>query len=166
MKIISSIILVTALFTGCKSSTTDTANKSYNAITHDGRIYVIGDSKTLENFKTNHHLPLTKTMIGAGPNGETVVVEVSKDDPTMANKLWIDYANDNIHYYERYHDGRVYVMGSLSSLENFKKTHHLPLTKTYIGEGSNGETVVIEESKDDKAHAASLWSMYKKKHKK
>ncbi|MCM8541992.1 MAG: hypothetical protein NE328_17110, partial [Lentisphaeraceae bacterium] len=71
-----------------------------------------------------------------------------------------------IKYYERYHDGRVYIMGSLATLESFQKTHHLALTKTYIGEGANGETVVIEESKDDATHATSLWAMYKKKHNK
>ena len=160
MKVFSSLLFIAVLFCSCKS----TPSKSYTALKHDGRIYVIGNANTLESFKKTHHLPLTKTMIGAGPMGETVVVEVSKGDPELANKLWMDYANDNIKYYERYHDGRVYVMGSLSTLESFKKTHHLPLTKTYIGEGANGETVVIEESKDDTTLSASLWSMYKKKH--
>lgn len=162
MKFTVTVLAAIAIFSGCSS----TPKKSYTAVDHDGRIYVIGKEDTLMSFKETHHLPLTKSMIGAGPNGETVVVEVCKEDPEMANKLWMNYANENIKYYERYHDGRVYVMGSLSTLENFKTTHHLPLTKTYIGEGAGGITVVIEESKEDAELSKNLWAMYKAKHKK
>ena len=162
MKFIATLFIAVITLTACQS----TPAKSYTAIPHDGRIYVVGSAESAAKFKETHHLALTKTMIGAGPNGETVVVEVSKDDPELAEKLWTDYATENIHYYERYHDGRVYVMGSLSTLKSFESSHHLPLTLTFIGEGYNGETVVIEESKEDSMLSKKLWAMYKTKYKK
>ena len=162
MKLFASLFFTVLVLASCASST----KKSYIAVPHDGRIYVLGSAESAAKFKATHHLALTKTMIGEGPNGESVVLEVSKEDPELANRLWVDYANDNIKYFERYHDGRVYVMGSLATLEAFKKTHHLPLTKTYISEGVNGESVVIEESKDDATLSTRLWAAYKAKHKK
>lgn len=147
---------------GCNA----TPEKTYTSIAHDGRIYVVGSPESAMKFKKEHHLPLTKTMIGAGPNGETIVVEASSKDPEMANQLWMDYAKDNLRYFERFHNGRTYILGSLESVHKFEETSHLPLTKTYIGEGVSGETVIVEESKTDPMLANNLWAMYKGKYKK
>ncbi len=49
-------------------------------------------------------------------------------------------------------NGRIYVIGSkkmLKKYENLEAGHapHLPYTQTYLGLGSNGETVIIENEK-------------------
>ncbi|MBU2511064.1 hypothetical protein KJ966_06990 [bacterium] len=49
--------------------------------------YVIGNEKTNQKFKTVHHLPYTKTVLGAGPNGETVIFEVDNKNEAFANQL-------------------------------------------------------------------------------
>ena len=163
MKVLAvSLFTVALLISGCASK----PQKSYNTVAHDGRIYVLGSPEAAMKFKETHHMPLTKTMIGAGPNGETVVVEENEEHPEMAKKLWMDYASDNLKYFERFHDGRTYILGSLESVHKFEASKFLPLTKTYIGQGVNGETVVVEESEEDNMLAKSLWAMYSEKHKK
>ena len=38
-------------------------------------------------FLKNHMIPLTKTLLGAGPSGETVVFEFDKKNPAMTDQL-------------------------------------------------------------------------------
>lgn len=59
----------------------------YYEMEHDGRIYVIGDDDMAASFKEHHHLPYTRTLVGEGPKGETVVIQVDKDNPELASKL-------------------------------------------------------------------------------
>lgn len=54
---------------------------------HDGRIYVIGDAKTEEKFDRSPGLQLSRTFIGAGPSGQTVVFEAKDKVPEMTTRL-------------------------------------------------------------------------------
>lgn len=54
---------------------------------HDGRIYVLGDPKTEEAFDKSPHLQLSKSFIGAGPAGQTVVFEVRDKVPELTERL-------------------------------------------------------------------------------
>ncbi len=38
-------------------------------------------------YQTTPHLPLTKTVLGAGPQGETVIFEFNKNKPEETDRL-------------------------------------------------------------------------------
>ncbi len=58
----------------------------------DGRIYVFGDPKTEATFDKTQHLQISATFIGAGPSGETVVVEAKDKLPEMTDRLVGEFA--------------------------------------------------------------------------
>lgn len=61
---------------------------TFSVYKYKDRLYVISKPETIASFKATGHMAFTKTYIGAGPNKETVVVEVCKDDNEFAEKLW------------------------------------------------------------------------------
>lgn len=136
--------------------------ESYWVWKYDGRIYVIGDAKTNEAFKTNHHLPYTRTILGGGPMGETVIFEVQKKNPAFVDALQKKYENTPFllrsepSFWVWKHNGRIYVIGQSKTNEAFKKNHHLPYTKTILGAGPMGETVIFEVDKKDATLADRL----------
>ncbi len=144
------------------------SEKGYHVWEHHGRIYVISNKKTNEKFKKFGHLPYTRTLLGAGPNGETVVFEVDKKNPKVADKLESKYTgkpfmvNSEMGYHVWEHHGRIYVIGNEKTNEKFKKFGHLPYTRTLLGAGPNGETVVFEVDKKNKMLADQLMRRFQK----
>ena len=177
MKVLSTIagtlvISSACLLTSCTSSTetksegtSTTQSSAYHAEKmHDGRFYLIGNKTTELKFSKTHHLPYTDTRIGAGPGGETVIIEVDKEDPTVQKRLWEKFQAKHLYYSEISHDGRTYIVGSKTSEAKFKKSPHLPYAQTMIGAGAKGETVVIEIDKSQPNMQKRLWNEYKAKH--
>ncbi len=133
---------------------------------HQDRIYVTGSEKMAISFYKHGHLPYTKTILGAGPNGETVVYEVDKNDAAYANNLihhfektpflMDTYKNMNIYALA----GRLYITGQDKTAQSFEKHGHLPYTKTILGEGPNGETLVFEVDKSDEIFSKHLIELY------
>ena len=60
---------------------------SYYEATREGRIYVMGSPETAADFRKGGHLPYTRTILGAGPKGETVVIESEKKGNKLADRL-------------------------------------------------------------------------------
>ncbi len=114
------------------------------AITHEGRIFLIGTVAGLATFEAERLLPYNKAMIGEGPLGETVVVEATPYESGLADRLWAEWSAENVFYIERRRDGRIYVMGTKASVEAFDKGGDLVYTRSLIGVGPNGETVIVE----------------------
>ena len=137
---------------------------AYMEVMHDGRIYVLGSEESAAGFKDTHHLPYTQTMIGEGPRGETVVVEVSKSDPGLQKRLWKAFKEKNLYYAEEEHDGRFIVIGSAVTHLKFLNTKHLPYTKTLIGAGKKGETLVFEVDKNNPVLTDRLIRQYQAAH--
>ncbi len=132
----------------------DSNGKDYFVYKNKGRVFVVGTTKMNEMFKKHGHLPYTKTILGAGPMGETVVFEVDKEDPAHAERLVETYTNtphllassgDDYNVYK--FKSRIYVVGQKEMNMKFKKLHHLPYTKTILGAGPKGETVVFQVDK-------------------
>ena len=131
------------------------------------RLYVTSDSMA-GKFEVHGHLPYTKTILGAGINGETVVFEVDKSDDKFAGTLikkfektpWLIDEKDNFYVYKL--GGRIYVIGSYSMAQKFEAHGHLPYTKTLLGAGPQGETVVFEIDKDSPELTNRLMSTFKK----
>ncbi len=119
---------------------------TYYELSHEGRIYVTGSPTSYLKFLETRHLPYTLTLIGEGPRGETVVIEIDSDDPGLQEWLEAEF-HARSYYAEEQHGGRTYVFGNPATHEAFRQTHHMPYTLTLIGEGPRGETVVIEIDK-------------------
>ena len=134
---------------------------TYSAYKHDGRIYVISKPETIESFKKTGHMPYTRTFIGEGPKGETIVVEVDKKDNVFAEKLYTAYRTDFPYYKEFNQHGRIYIVGQKETYIGLLNTGHMPYTRTFIGEGPKGETIVVEVDKKDKTLADRLWTQYR-----
>ena len=63
---------------------------------HDGRYYVIGSAEMAKKFEGSGHLPYTRTLIGAGPHGRTVIFEVDKKKPEYVERLMAQFQASSI----------------------------------------------------------------------
>jgi hypothetical protein len=132
---------------------------------NDGRHYVIGSQEMNEKFKKNGHIPYAKTVLGAGPNGETVVYEINKKDTAYVERLMKTYEETpfeiakkgDISVYKK--DGRIYVLGTDATRDKFIKNGHIPYAKTVLGAGPNGETIIYEIDKDNPELTEKLMKM-------
>lgn len=144
----------------------ETNDIDYFVYEYKDRVYVIGQAETANSFEEHGHLPYTRTLLGAGPIGETVVIEVNKKDPSMAERLEKTYLNaprlvkTDVDYWEFKLKGRIFLVGQAKTAESFQKHGHLPYTRTMLGAGPMGETVVIEVDKKDPTLADWLEDKY------
>ncbi len=133
------------------------ANTDYFFIVfHDnGRIYPIADVKNYLGFLEHGELIYTRTRIGAGPEGETIVFGIEKNEaddlgkPARAERFY-----DGKHepagpfYGEVMKDGRFYVFGAWKDFKDFLEHKEVTYTYTEIGTGPKGETVIYALNKD------------------
>ncbi len=78
------LALVTAA--GCYASG-DRFN-TYQQFEANDRIYVVGKTKTFSGLdQSNPHLPYTRTLVGAGPGGKTVIFEADPKDVLLQRQL-------------------------------------------------------------------------------
>lgn len=144
----------------------------YFELRHDGRLYVVGSAETAKAFQAAPHLPYTKTHIGGGPARETLVFEIDPKNDDLYDRLHAHYmhiARTRVedpasNYWEFLANGRIYVIGNAASADSFANSPHLPYTKTYIGAGPSGETVIVEIDKDDAALADRLSASFEQRH--
>lgn len=135
---------------------------------YNNRLYVMGEASMRDSFVAHHHLPYTKTHLGAGPAGETVVFQVKKKDVAFTENLierfehiaWQLEANDI--YTAWKYQGRIYVIGDEAMNKKFAAHKHLPYTKTLLGAGPAGETVIFQVDKADPTFAEKLKGAYLK----
>lgn len=62
------------------------ARAGFGSYRFKGRIYVVGSPEMHASFEANRHPPYTRTLPGAGPNGETVGFQVDKKDPALVER--------------------------------------------------------------------------------
>lgn len=177
-KLLMLTLLLVVFASGCvttgKTVKTVTPEKIYSGENYftiweySGRYYVTGNEVMNKKFAEHHHLPYTKTILGAGPQGQTVVFEVNKKDDSYVENLMKTFDNtpllveskgDNYFVYKCH--GRIYVIGNPKTRDFFVEHKMLPLTKTLLGAGPGGETVVFEEAKKNPKFAEDLIKKYK-----
>lgn len=120
---------------------------------HRGRLYVLGvDSQAERELNQTGELALAKTFFGAGPQGESVAVEVSKSKHEYADRLMERFSGQPRLIEKRCPDyflwkerGRFVVLGSAESSLRYESGRGLPGTRAVIGGGPQGETVILEE---------------------
>lgn len=126
--------------------------REYSVWALKGRIFILGPNPTVErDFIRSKELVLSKTFFGAGPKGETVVVEASKSKNQFADLLMERFQDRPILIEKRCPDyfvwkelGRVVVVGSADSSLDLETGRELSSTRALIGAGPQGETVVFE----------------------
>ena len=123
---------------------------------HDnGRIYPIADVKNYLSFLDTDELTYTRTRVGAGPEGESIVFGIEKKEADDLNKpakaeLFFDGKHEPAgpFYGEVMRDGRFYVFGSWSDFKDYMVNKEVTYTFTEIGTGPKGETVIYALNKD------------------
>ncbi len=173
------LMLAVALFTaGCSATTAKQDNATQQIVAKDGnffvwqhmnRHYVLGSEESNSKFAKSPNMPYARTVLGAGPNGETVVYEIKKKDDAYTERLietynhtpfMIDSKGDN--YFVHKYAGRIYVLSDAKTNEKFQTTPHLPLTKTVLGAGPQGETVIFEFNKNKPEETDRLIKTYQR----
>ena len=130
----------------------------YYEIHHEGRIYAFSDQADYMSWRKTKEIPLVVTQIGAGPNGETVKLQLSKADGKAMEKT-VGYKGATQRLYEGTLIGQVqgfygeiatperfWVFESGPDLHEFKKSGEAPCGITQIGAGPEGKTVVFVQN--------------------
>lgn len=131
-----------------KTVAAPTAKEFFIILPESGRIHAFGDTKNYLQFLATGEVALTRTQIGAGPKGETIVYGITKDDvkknqPSLGELIYQDKlpAADDFHG-EVFKNGRFYVFGDLKDMKAFAAFGEVPYSYTDIGAGPKGETLV------------------------
>jgi len=141
-------------------------NTDFFVYAYDNRIYVIGSKDMAEKFEKQHHLTFTRTILGLGPKGETVVFEVDTKKPEYDARLQEKYSStpalliSESDFWMWKYDGRIFVIGDQQTNEDFKLNHHLTFTRTILGHGPQGETVIFEEQTKKPEFVEALQKRY------
>jgi hypothetical protein len=143
---------------GATPSVQSAEKQHYFLVRHEsGRIFAFGDVKNYLLFMAHGEVPLTRTRIGAGPNGETVVFGITKaeskalDKPTAAEKFFDGNVGEASHFYgEAFSGGRYHVFGEWQDFKDYLSHKEITFTFTEIGTGPNGETVIYALNKKTK----------------
>lgn len=120
----------------------------------DGRLYVFGDAKNYLMYRDHGEVALTRTRIGAGPQGQTVVFAINNDDvkknqPSMAELIYDKKVPMKDPFYgEIVKDGRYLVFGSAKDFQDFLEHQEMTYTFATIGEGPKGASVIYALNKD------------------
>jgi hypothetical protein len=149
-----------------------TAN--YFLVYHEnGRIYPIADTKNYLAFLEHGELIYTRTRVGEGPEGATIVFGIEKkeaDDlakPSMA-ELFYDGKMDvtGPFYGEVIRDGRFYVFGEWADFKDYLAHKEITFTFTEVGTGPNGETVIyaLNKKTKDQGRPVALVEAFKQLH--
>lgn len=128
----------------------------YFLVFHEnGRIYPVADSKNYLAFLDIDELIYTRTRIGAGPAGETIVFGIQKKEAEDLNKLSVA---EQIYdgklevagpfYGEVVKDGRFHVFGTWQDFKDYLVNKEITYTFTEIGTGPKGETVIYAMNKN------------------
>lgn len=133
------------------------AKEFYVVLSEEGRLYAFGDTKNYFDFLAHNEVALTRTRIGAGPGGKTVMFGINGDDvkknaPSLAEQVFDGKLQAAADFHgEVVKNGRYYVFGNLKDLIDFAQFGEVPYSYTDIGAGPKGETLVWVMNKDSYA---------------
>lgn len=160
-------VLALGLLAGCASQQTPPAAapkaeatkeaqvENYFIVYHEnGRIYPIADAKNYLEFLHNGELIYTRTRVGAGPDGATLVFGIGKKEAEDLNKpakaeQFFDgkYEPTGPFYGEIIRDGRFLVFGEWHDFKDYLKNKEITFTFTEVGTGPKGETAIYALNK-------------------
>ena len=128
----------------------------YFLVFHEnGRIYPIADAKNYLAFLDVDELIYTRTRIGSGPAGETIVFGIEKAEskdlakPSVAEQLYDGKMEVSGPFYgEVMKDGRLHVFGTWQDFKDYLVNKEITYTFTEVGSGPRGETVIYAMNKE------------------
>ena len=133
-------------------------NDDYYEIHKDGRIFAFSDLKDYAIWQQTGEVPLVVTKIGAGPNGETVKLQLNKTEAKAMEKT-VGYKGATQKMYEGELVGiesgfyaevirpeKIWVFENGKDLREFQKSGEVPCGITQIGAGPDGKTVVFAQN--------------------
>lgn len=133
-------------------------NDDYYEIHKDGRIYAFSDFKDYQIWQKTNEVPLVVTKIGAGPNGETIKLQLNKSEAKAMEKT-VGYKGaaqkmfegelvgiENGFYAEVIRAEKIWVFENGKDLNAFQKSGEVPCGITNIGAGPEGKTVVFAQN--------------------
>lgn len=131
----------------------------YFLVFHEnGRIYPIADAKNYLAFLDVNELIYTRTRVGTGPEGETLVFGIEKKEADDLNKpakaeLFYDGKMEvsGPFYGEVIKDGRFLVFGTWQDFKDYLVNKEITYTFTEVGTGPKGETVIYAMNKKTSA---------------
>lgn len=129
----------------------------YIVLPETGRVHAFGDTKNYFDFLAHGEVALTRTQIGAGPGGKTLVFGITGDDvktgaPSRGEQVLSGKVPAGDAFYgEVFKDDRYYLFGDLKDMTNFTAFGEVPYSYTDIGSGPKGETIVFVMNKDSYA---------------
>lgn len=132
------------------------------AYPEDGRIYAMSDVKTWLLFSDHGEVPYTRTRIGAGPQGQTIVFGITSDDvkanaPSVGERIFDGQMQvEGAFYAEVMKDGRYHVFGSWQDFQDFLAHNEITYTFTRIGTGPKGETVIYALNRETSKQGAPV----------
>jgi hypothetical protein len=168
-----SAVLALMAFSGCATSQNATAPKAdakpavaasapvavptqyYFLVFHENeRIYPIADVKNYLAFMEVDELIYTRSRVGEGPDGATLVFGIEKkesDDLNKPSKAELIYDGKleptDPFYAEVVKDGRFHVFGNAQDFKDYLVNKEITYTFTEVGTGPKGETVIYAMNK-------------------
>ena len=133
------------------------AKAFFAVLPESGRIHAFGDTKNYFDFLSHGEVTLTRTQIGAGPGGRTVVYGITGDDvkankPSLGEQVMGGSLPAAAGFYgEAFKSGRFYLFGDLKDMKDFIAFGEVPYSYSDIGAGPKGETLVYVMNKDSYA---------------
>lgn len=118
-----------------------------------GRVHAFGDTKNYFDFLAHGEVALTRTQVGTGPGGKTLVFGITKDDvkankPSRGEQVMSGSLPATGGFYgEAYKGGRYYLFGDLKDMLDYMAFGEVPYSYTDIGAGPKGETLVMVMNK-------------------
>lgn len=129
----------------------------FTVLPESGRIHAFGDTKNYFDFLSHGEVVLTRTRIGEGPGGRTLVYGVTSADvkanqPSLGEQVMAGTLPPAADFYgEAFKSGRYYVFGDLKDMKDFIAFSEVPYSYTDIGAGPKGETLVYVMNKSSYA---------------
>jgi hypothetical protein len=157
-------LLIGACATGGGGSAAPTAAKpaaptaaSFYAVAENAklnRLYVFGDTKNYLQYLAHGEVTYTRSRIGAGPGGKSVVFGITSADvkakqPSIGELVYDRKLAGGTEFYgEYFKGGRFYVFGDWNDFNDFQQRGEVTYTFTEIGTGPKGETIVYGLNKN------------------
>jgi len=119
-----------------------------------GRVHAFGDTKNYFDFLAHGEVALTRTQIGTGPGGKTLVFGITNDDvkanrPSRAEQIMSGALPVTGSFYgEVFKGGRFYLFGDFKDMKDYVAFGEVPYSYTEVGAGPKGETIVMVMNKD------------------
>ncbi|WP_127471346.1 hypothetical protein [Thiomicrorhabdus aquaedulcis] len=171
MKKLLLAIMATGVLSGCTANETTTEepknmakaeaaatstaqnNDDFYVVIEDGRLNVFYEAELYKSFLSVGEATFRKTMIGAGPKGETVMHGLTKKDSEKASGIpSVEMLEGRLAPAEKFygeirHEGRINVFDNWALLQEYLANHEVAFRVTEVGAGLKGETIVFAQTK-------------------